>query len=319
MSSPLNNSTIPSLSFQNTSCHHAGDKSCPYAVPSSVHNAEMKLSTLEKVLRVAQITALLTLLGLGILAIGCACSCVALPIGAAVTMISIMLLSFVIVLLALGSSSSAAIYRKMQTGLQVLHRENVRLNTEISSLQNTNNELKSQLDQLKLLHSTLESFGNKLETHTGDFGDLVRNFQEEVERFKTIGDKVDDTLQPFLRLAESMRATFSQESVTALTNTVAELRGQLSLLTTVLNNMREQAEQQRKELDFLSIKKLELEESVKDLKGTITSLKKVEASLIAHAANLESMSLHSTNPESTASPNNTTSSTSQVNTHWFIP
>ncbi|MEF9520041.1 hypothetical protein SBV45_03970 [Chlamydia crocodili] len=252
---------------------------------------EGRVSVLQKIFHFIKIISAVALFAVGIAALICLQFGIVVSTPSLILMIAIMLVSFVIVIMAIQDSTPSQVARRMKQQIQQFSQENIRLHTEVNTLQAANAELTEQIDQLRQLHTKLSDFGNRLETHTGDFRDLISEFKTSLDDFKTVGSRVETMLSPFERLAQSLQQTFSQESVQHMIASVTALRTSLDGLkdlikdnTNVLEQLKADAKLREEHIQFLEQRKQELEAacsaltaSIADLRASTTNLQAVES------------------------------------------
>ncbi|BAE81230.1 inclusion membrane protein [Chlamydia felis Fe/C-56] len=264
---------------------------------------------LQRALHFMKIISAVALLAVGIAALICLQFGVVVSTSSLILMIAILLVSFIVVIIAIQGSLPSQIARQMKQQVQQLGQENDRLHAEVDTLQQANVELSEQITQLQHLHTKLSDFGDKLETHTGDFRDLIVDFKNSLEGFKSIGDKIENFISPFEKLAKSLHDTFSKEgvqelvvSVGALRDSLGNFKGLIEENKLILAQMKEDAERRKTQIRFLESRKQELEQVCSTLTASIASLRTSTENL----KNVEGRITNSIANDRGASPSSTT-------------
>ncbi|MEF9497096.1 hypothetical protein [Chlamydia sp. 04-14] len=282
---------------------------------------EGRVSVLQKIFHFIKIISAVALFAVGIAALICLQFGIVVSTPSLILMIAIMLVSFVIVIMAIQDSTPSQVARRMKQQIQQFGQENARLHTEVDTLQATNAELTEQIEQLRQLHTRLSDFGDRLETHTGDFRDLIADFKTSLEDFKSVGGRVEDMLSPFEKLAQSLQDTFSQEAVQQMITTVTALRTSLDSFKSlieenkvILEQLKTDAARREEQIRFLEQRKMELEaacsaitSSISDLRASTTSLQAVESRITSSMGQDGERVETSTATTTTASPQESSS------------
>ncbi|WP_435890388.1 hypothetical protein [Chlamydia buteonis] len=256
---------------------------------------EVRVSILQRIFHLIKIIAAVSLFAVGIAALICLQFGVAVSTLSLVLMIAIMLVSFVIVIMVIQDSTPSQVTRRMKQQLHQFSQENTRLHQEVDILVSANIELTNQISELKQLHEKLSDFGNKLETCTGEFDELILEFKVNLETFKSVGTRVETMISPFERLAVSLTEIFSKDAVKNIIDAVSALRLEMGILKKhidesrdVLQQLQSDAQLREQYLLYLEQRKQELESvcltlsaSIEQLRSSTSNLQAVESRIVS--------------------------------------
>ncbi|AFS24552.1 IncA family protein [Chlamydia psittaci] len=256
---------------------------------------EVKVSVLQRIFHLIKIISAVSLFAVGIAALICLQFGVAVSTLSLVLMIAIMLVSFVIVIMVIQDSTPSQVARRMKQQLHQFSQENTRLHQEVDTLVSANRDLANQISELTQLHEQLSDFGNKLETCTGEFDELISEFKVNLEAFKSVGTRVETIISPFERLAESLTGVFSKDAVKNMMDAVSALRVEMGTLKqhveesrTVLQQLQSDAQLREQHLLYLEQRKQELEAvcstlsaSIEQLRSSTSNLQAVESRIVS--------------------------------------
>ncbi|AFS20685.1 MULTISPECIES: IncA family protein [Chlamydia] len=256
---------------------------------------EVKVSVLQRIFHLIKIISAVSLFAVGIAALICLQFGVAVSTLSLVLMIAIMLVSFVIVIMVIQDSTPSQVARRMKQQLHQFSQENTRLHQEVDTLVSANRDLANQISELTQLHEKLSDFGNKLETCTGEFDELISEFKVNLEAFKSVGTRVETIISPFERLAESLTGVFSKDAVKNMVDAVSALRVEMETLKqhveesrAVLQQLQSDAQLREQHLLYLEQRKQELEAvcstlsaSIEQLRSSTSNLQAVESRIVS--------------------------------------